>query len=353
MKLLRSIAFLSALIAVLTGCGGGGSQPATRTGVGRATFTIHWPAPSRLIPVASNSIKITLTGPGSSSQTLTIARPQTSVTFNALPVGDYSATSLAFPASDGTGVAQAQATVPVIIQDGQNTAFSLTMASTIVKLDIPPAFATPPPTGAPTWPQVFAGTAGTLNVVATDAAGSIVLTAGSKVTWQSSNAAAVALLDANGQPVPSNTTVTGNSVPFRVITGGNANGRPPSTGLTAGITVTETESGKSAAVPLNVRPVGVVVTNPDSTIASAGTEQFTANVTNSLQGVQWRISSFTPVNFTVDAGFTGGTIDQNGLYTAPVLPVQGLGGPPSLIVTIQATSIADPSISGTATITVQ
>src|SRR5204862_401741 len=127
-------------MAVLMGCGGqGGQQQPT----GRAVFTIIWPNDSRLIPAASNSIKVVIKRGAAVSATQTLARPvgggPANVTFDTLPVDTLSATATAYPQANGTGVAQATATVPLVIQANQTTNFSLTMASTIDHLEVSPA----------------------------------------------------------------------------------------------------------------------------------------------------------------------------------------------------------------------
>src|SRR5947209_16422880 len=47
-------------LAPLAGCGGGSKSIGAGSG-GRATFVIHWPPPSRLIPSASMSVLVAVT----------------------------------------------------------------------------------------------------------------------------------------------------------------------------------------------------------------------------------------------------------------------------------------------------
>jgi hypothetical protein len=78
--------------------------------------------------------------------------------------------------------------------------------------------------------------------------------------------------------------------------------------------------------------VTVVVSPLTATVPSGGTEQFTANIGG---------TSNTAVQWTV----TAGTISTSGLFTAPSLTA-------TQITTVKATSVADPSAQGTATITI-
>lgn len=97
-------------------------------------------------------------------------------------------------------------------------------------------------------------------------------------------------------------------------------------------------SGGSSDTPV-VTPtpvVSVAVAAPTAAIAASGTYQFTATVTGTTN---------TSVTWSVDAAGTTnvGTITTAGLYTAP--PAAGT-------FTVRATSVADASKSGTASITV-
>ncbi len=87
-----------------------------------------------------------------------------------------------------------------------------------------------------------------------------------------------------------------------------------------------TAVGQQMAVTVTVTPATV-------TVAPSKTQQFTAAVTGTNKTVTWTVSS------------GGGTIDTNGLYTAPA----AAGGP----YTVTATSAADKTKTGTATVTVQ
>ena len=220
---------LAAILAMLlTGCGSGGSLSPTASPVsatGRAVLTIHWPERTRLIPDASNSILVVVKQGATQAARTLLPRPVSGVSsaaFDALPIGTLSVTATAFPSADGSGTAQAAATVPLVILANQTAGFSLTMASTIDHLDLTPANG-----------QVNAGSTLQLTVAAKDAAGSVVLLAPKKLGWLSADTA-LATVDANGLV----------------------------TGLKAGsvsISVTDTESGKSATASIVVvQPVPIL-----------------------------------------------------------------------------------------------
>ena len=84
--------------------------------------------------------------------------------------------------------------------------------------------------------------------------------------------------------------------------------------------------------------ISVAVSPATATVASGGTTQFTATVTgdSSNSGVTWSVSS---------SSATPGTIDANGKYTAPSVTQ-------TTTATVVATSKADTTKSGTATVTI-
>jgi hypothetical protein len=141
------------------------------------------------------------------------------------------------------------------------------------------------------------------------------------------------------------------------VTGGNANGTIDSTGKytapasgttpeTFTVTATsqsDTTNSDSAAV--NILAASVTV-SPNTTVNlwptvtgwSAQTQQFTAAVVATDQTVAWAVTG----------GSANGSVDPTGLYTAPALPV-----PSPALVTVTATSVADPSKTGAATVNIQ
>src|SRR5687768_14979376 len=161
---LYGLTFAAGLIhTVLFGCGGGKSAES-----GRAVFTVVWPARSRLIPAASNSIKVEISLGLTEIAERVIPRPAgagtASVAFENLPVGDLSVTATAHPGSDGSGIAQARGTAPLTIRPNQTTDFTITMESTIRSVEIVP------PTG-----PVRPGDVLQLGLTVRDADGNLVL----------------------------------------------------------------------------------------------------------------------------------------------------------------------------------
>lgn len=187
---LLSVVFIGTFLFMLTGCGGGSSTLRSPSGLnssgnGRATVSVKWPTPSRLIPLAANSIKVSLTNGTNAIASTLLTRPTgqgalvSSYTFTNLPIGTFTATSTAYPNTDGSGVAQAVAADPLTIVNGQSTPLTLTMASTITTVLL-----TPPANSAPVAPS------GTLQLTATpeDVSGNTVLVAPSNLSWTSSDA---------------------------------------------------------------------------------------------------------------------------------------------------------------------
>jgi len=111
------------------------------------------------------------------------------------------------------------------------------------------------------------------------------------------------------------------------------------TGVASGSTViTASLSGIKGTATLNVTGATVVISPSSAVIAPSATQQFTATVQGlSNTGVTWSVDSVAGGNST------SGVITSSGLYTAP----SAIGGH-----TIVATSSADPSVSGSAALTV-
>ena len=86
--------------------------------------------------------------------------------------------------------------------------------------------------------------------------------------------------------------------------------------------------------------VSVSVAPGAATVHVAKSQTFAATVTGATGGVTWSVNSIAGGDTTV------GTIDANGLYTAPaVVPNTGT-------VSVAATSVSTPSASGTASVTI-
>jgi hypothetical protein len=171
-----------------------------------------------------------------------------------------------------------------------------------------------------------------------------------------------------GQTKQFTATVLGSSntaVTWSVV-GGDANGTISTAGLyTAPATVPSpatvtvkavsqadtTRSGTATVTVTGPPAVSVTVSPKTATVLLGGSKQFTAVVANSdSSDVTWTLSS------TSCTGAACGTIDSTGLYTAPAsLPVANVRtanvASTSIDITVTAASVADPTKTDTAMIT--
>jgi len=112
------------------------------------------------------------------------------------------------------------------------------------------------------------------------------------------------------------------------------------------VVVTNPSPGGGPSNAMNVtvtatKPVAVTISPASAPVQVGGTQQFTAQVTNSTNGsVTWTVNSVAGGNSTV------GKISAGGLYTAPATV------PNPDTVTVTATSVADTTKSASATVTV-
>lgn len=285
----------TAALTILSGCGGGGNSSAISTDGGALQVGITWPEASRLIPIASNSIKIDVYDGANLVATELVPKPLTLATFSNVPTGNLTVVATAYPNADGTGVAQATGTAGALITIANTTVVGITMGSTITHMDM-----------TPTSLNLTGGQ--TSSVVATpkDASNNVVLVSPLNLSYLSSNplVATVGLLDGSVLALLAGTTT---------------------------ITATELESGVSGTATVNVG-IGVTITPTTSTVGILGTRLFLATVQGSLnQLVTWSV---------VEGG--GGSV-LAGLYTAPLT---------AGTYHVKATSVADPTKSATATVTV-
>ena len=308
MRNIRALLYLALLGCVLfvAGCGGGGNASVADTTRGTIEFSIKWPSDSvsrsRIIPIASQSLSITLTNTGGLQVgTRLIPRPPagtntTSERFDSLVPGVLNVSISAFPTATGTGTVQAIGAATIAIIGGSTVQVNIDPLSTVDRLELTPnPIATIP--GLNTQVQVSP-----LN-----SAGAIVLVSPTSLKF-TSDAAAVATTDAAG-------------IVHAVALG------------TANIQVVDNESGKTAAVPISV--VDPVVISPKTiTLTFDDQTQFTAIVTGlSSPEVVWKVEEQS-----------GGTITQNGNYTAPKI---------AGTYHVTVTSAVDSTRFATAVVTVQ
>jgi hypothetical protein len=184
-----SVLMSLALGLAAAGCGGGsgsGSGNSTQASNGTASLVVNWPTRSRLIPLASNSITVSLSQAGTVIASQTVARPASgstsTVNFSDLPYGTIAVSASSFPNSDGTGNAQAIGSGTLKEVFGTPGAITISMASTVTKLAI-----TPNPIAC------GKGLTTNLTASATDANGNIVLlsvgTANEVLSWTTGSSA--------------------------------------------------------------------------------------------------------------------------------------------------------------------
>ncbi|MFM7320564.1 MAG: cytochrome c peroxidase [Armatimonadota bacterium] len=209
---------------LVNGCGGatrliGGGASATRGAT--AMVRVSWPArpDSRLIPLASNSIRIAITGPDGFAVTQVIARPATQATFTNLPPGTLTVVASAHPDAAGVGLpAQAEGSQTVQAVADQQFQLVLTLASTIDRLE-----------ASASGTLVEIGATLAVGASARTAAGELVLTSPGKWNWTSENPAVATVVG------------TGTSAQVRGVSAGAAS-----------VVAVEEESGKSVRLALTV-----------------------------------------------------------------------------------------------------
>ena len=299
--------FLLGALPLVIGCGsGGGGQTAVDTTRGVVEFSIKWPdistKSSRVIPVAAKSISITLSTPtGTQVGTRQIPRPPagsntTTIRFDSLSPGVLTVKVTAFPNADATGTAQAFGQADIAIVGGSTVSVNIDPLSTIDRLQVAPGSISTIP-----------GLQTSLQVTPLDKAGNIVLIDPASLRW-SSNLATVATVNASGNVSAVN---LGAAV----------------------VQVVDSESGKTATVPISV--VNPVVISPkEVTLTLGDATRFSVSVTGlSSNEVIWSV---------VEAG--GGTIDGNGRYVAPQI---------AGTYHVKVTSSVDSTRFDTATVTVE
>jgi len=150
LRLLKSLIPISSVL-IMVGCGSGRSHSsaAQSDGRGSALFTIRWPSRSRLIPLASNSIRVTLTQGATQVGSRITPRPQSgqttaTVEFADISAGQVTVIASAYPSLDGKGTSQALGSLTIMVQKYATTTVAISMASTIATVQIAPTSPTPP-----------------------------------------------------------------------------------------------------------------------------------------------------------------------------------------------------------------
>lgn len=189
----KATAFLALLLAVLfaAGCSSQTQDYNPATG-GKVQFTFQWPAPTKLLPANTNSIRVDISSGSGVVASKVVDRPAsggtTTVLFESLPVGNLVATATAFPQTGAQGVPVATGSVSFTTIAGQTvTAPTINMTSTITRVEVTPANS-----------SIQIGQSTTLTATARDAAGNVVLVAPNSLTWSSDNTG-IAIVDATGK----------------------------------------------------------------------------------------------------------------------------------------------------------
>jgi hypothetical protein len=167
-------------LGVLSGCGGGsGLTPVGAGKNGGATVTIKWPTRGRLIPLASNSIKV-IVDDGQGFVTSQVAdRPEgggnSTLHFDNLPSAWVTIAAIAYPQVGAQGVAQASGAVSTYIYANSTADVVMSMDSTIRRVDLLGDFI------------VGIGETSTLNPAAKNSNGEVVVVPVDGYTWESAD----------------------------------------------------------------------------------------------------------------------------------------------------------------------
>ena len=227
-----SLLLLASAALGLAGCGagsGGGKNnilSAASRKLGRAAITLKWPArtASRLVPIASNRVVVTLKKNGVLyGSPVIFDRPVsgsfiTTQTVDSVPTGAYTADAIAYPDANSGSTAQAKVLNQTFtVTDGETANLNLTMASAISTIAV---------SGHDDLHSVVADAKLQLSAAAKDSANNTVLTSGT-LTYSSSNTSAATVNPTTGLVT---TVAAGSTI----------------------ITVTDAESGVHADYPLAV-----------------------------------------------------------------------------------------------------
>ncbi len=223
MRYLLPMLFVVLSLALLVGCSGNDRHAGAAHTGSSVRITIVWPTRTRLIPLATQCIVISISDHKNFLTFNTVTRPSTDttsvLTFAEVPVGNLSIQAQAFPSTNADlGIPLAFGSTTVTTLDGQTASASFTMSSTIDHLNVAGAN-----------PLVHASTQ--FSASAIDASGHVVLTTASQLGWTASNTNAA------------------------VDNTGRVTGVQPGT---CTITVTDAESKKQGELSITILPSGVL-----------------------------------------------------------------------------------------------
>jgi hypothetical protein len=386
-RLISSISMAITLTLVIPGismlmAGCGGSKSASSVSrLATIKLTVAWPdrQPSRLIPLASESIKVTITNSSGFVKSQLLERPTATLLIGDLPPGELQIQAVAYPTANPVDdVAQAVVTQMVTAVADQVFDLALTLASTVDHVAIGSSVT-----------KLRKGEETTMSVSAYDISNRLVLTSPETWRWSTSNPAVLTVGSAT-QPGYVFATSKGNAsvqvlesesgktasfmldvvspLPQLSLTGpateqlvgqesmlswtamdassvisSNFGASTTSGNIAVSPKVTTTYTLKVAndqsetiekSVVLRVAAVSVTVTPTNGVVDIGKTLQLSASVNGATDtGVSWSV---------VDAGV--GKVTATGLYTAPL--TQGT-------YRVKATSSADPSKSATCDVRVR
>jgi hypothetical protein len=379
--LVVSLTLVVPVVSTVTGGCGGSKAASSATRLATINLMVEWPdrQVSRLIPYASESIKVTVTNSSGFVKSLVLVRPTATLLMGDLPPGELQVQAVAYPtANPGDDVAQAVATQMVTAVADQVFDLALTLASTVDHVAIGSSVT-----------KLRKGEETTMSVSAYDSSNRLVLTSPETWRWSTSNPAVLTVGSAT-QPGYVFATSKGNAsvqvlesesgktasfmldvvspLPQLSLTGpateqlvgqesmlswtamdassvisSNFGASTTSGNIAVSPKVTTTYTLKVAndqseaiekSVVLRVAAVSVTVTPTNGVVDIGKTLQLSASVNGAADtGVSWSV---------VDAG--GGKVTATGLYTAPL--TQGT-------YRVKATSSADPSKSATCDVRVR
>jgi hypothetical protein len=366
------ILFVPVITSITTGCGGSKSA-SSMTKSASIKLTVDWPdrQVSRLVPYASESIKITISNSAGFVKSAVLSRPMAELTVGDLPPGELQIQAAAFPSANPTDdVPQAAATQMVTAVADQVFQLALTLASTVDHVVIGSDVS-----------KLRRGDETTMSATAYDISNRLILTNSATWQWTSSDdavlsvdatsgsirvlaaakgaASIVAMENESGKSV-SRTIDVISPLPQLVLTApeterlvgqdsvlswtstdvasvvtsnfgattasGNIAVSPKETTIYTLKVSNDISEAIEKSVTVRVATVGVSVT-PGSAVVDVGKSlQLNTSVSGAVNtGVQWSV---------IDAN--GGKVTASGLYTAP--QTQGT-------FRVMAVSVADPSKS--------